>query len=173
MAGPNDIIRALEALIPDPHKGLPEEVFLLFTRNTPMINTDLLIRNSRHQTLLTWRDDSPEDRGWHVPGGIIRYKESFSERIQRTAEKELGTGVTFDPVPLAFNEFIQPHARDRGHFISLLFACTLTGEPDSRLEYRGGLPHAGVWMWHDRAPGEMLPGHRRVYGKFFARDYRP
>jgi len=166
----NEIILRLESFILNPRKGLPEDVFLFLTRNTPMINTDLLIKNDRKQTLLTWRDDEYDDPGWHIPGGIIRYKESFSERIIETARKELGTGVEFNPVPLAINECILPQMTNRAHFVSFLFACSLTGEPDRALEYRGGDPHTGEWMWHDRCPDKILSGHQRIYRKFIDPD---
>jgi colanic acid biosynthesis protein WcaH len=35
------------------------------------------------RTLLTWRDDESFGAGWHVPGGIIRYKETAADRIVR------------------------------------------------------------------------------------------
>ena len=33
-----------------------------------MVNVDLLIRNDRRETLLTWRQDELY-RGWHIPAG--------------------------------------------------------------------------------------------------------
>jgi colanic acid biosynthesis protein WcaH len=58
-----EIIKLLEAHINNPSEGLPEEVFLFVSRITPMINVDLLIKNERKGTLLTWRDD-----GIYPPG---------------------------------------------------------------------------------------------------------
>ena len=52
------IIDKLESSIQNPSKGLPEEVFLFVSRVTPLINVDLLIKNERNQTLLTWRADN-------------------------------------------------------------------------------------------------------------------
>ena len=68
-------LQAIESTINDPQEGLPEVVFLFVTRHTPMINVDLLIRDAEGRVLLTWRDDGYEHSpGWHIPGGIIRYK---------------------------------------------------------------------------------------------------
>ncbi len=160
------MISRVESSISDPHEGLPQEVFLFITRNTPMINVDLLIKNEQGQTLLTWREDGRPRAGWHVPGGIIRYKESFAERIVKTARNELGVGVEFNPVPLVINECISAHMKNRGHFISLLFECILAGKPSRDLECRGGQPGAGEWMWHDRCPENILALHAELYGKF-------
>jgi colanic acid biosynthesis protein WcaH len=67
-------IAAIEAAVADPRGGLPEPIFRLLARLTAMVNVDLLVRNDRRETLLTWRQDDLY-RGWHIPGGIIRYKE--------------------------------------------------------------------------------------------------
>ena len=40
----SDLVARLENSIPDPHQGLPEEVFLFLSRITPLVNVDLLIR---------------------------------------------------------------------------------------------------------------------------------
>ena len=72
--GLSAMIAALEAEIGDPRHGLPEEVFRLVSRLTALINVDLLIQDEGRRTLLTWRDDEFYGAGWHIPGGIIRYK---------------------------------------------------------------------------------------------------
>ena len=98
-------IDAIESAIADPRQGLPDEVFGLVTRLTPMNNVDLLIRNDRRETLLTWRDDELY-RGWHVPGGIIRFKERMADRVAEVARLELGAAVTIKGAPVAVNEVI-------------------------------------------------------------------
>ena len=121
----NHYINLIEEKIKDPKEGLPEEVFLLISRITPLINADLLIKNNNNQILLTWRQRGqiyPE--GWHIPGGIIRYKEKIFDRIKKIANKELNCKVSFDQNPLAINE-IMLNQKNRGHFVSLLFSCKL------------------------------------------------
>jgi len=90
-----DIINGLDQQVPDPSAGLPEELFLLFSRMTPLVNVDLLIKNEQGKTLLTWRDDGYWKPGWHVPGGIIRYKETLADRVRAVAKNELGAEVEF------------------------------------------------------------------------------
>jgi colanic acid biosynthesis protein WcaH len=67
------------ASVTDAQKGLPQELFYFVSQLTPMVNVDLLIKNQKGQTLLTWRDDQFYGSAWHIPGGIIRFKESFEE----------------------------------------------------------------------------------------------
>jgi ADP-ribose pyrophosphatase YjhB (NUDIX family) len=159
------IIDALESNIHDPRKGLPEEVFLFISRISPLINVDLLIKNEQSQTLLTWRDDQYCEPGWHIPGGIIRYKETFADRIRAVAKSELGAEAEFNPIPIAINELIIAETRDRSHFISLLYSCRLLTQPAESLRHNGDFPHRGEWMWHDSCPDNILKGHE-MYRKF-------
>jgi hypothetical protein len=81
-----DAISVLVKRVPDPSRGLPEEIFYYISRTTPLINVDLLIKDEKGRTLLSWRDDAYAGKGWHVPGGIVRFKESLETRIRRVAE---------------------------------------------------------------------------------------
>jgi colanic acid biosynthesis protein WcaH len=49
-----DHIREIESAAGDASRGLPEDIFLMTTRLTPMINVDLLIKTPEG-VLLTWR----------------------------------------------------------------------------------------------------------------------
>jgi colanic acid biosynthesis protein WcaH len=157
----------LESLIEDPSVGLPEDLFLFASRITPMINVDLLIKNESSQTLLTWRDDNYWTPGWHIPGGIIRYKELIATRINAVAASELGATVEFKPEPVAINQLFHPAKKNRGHFISLLYECRLTGELDRQREYKAltGKPQPGEWLWHSGCPENILEVHK-IYRKF-------
>jgi ADP-ribose pyrophosphatase YjhB (NUDIX family) len=148
-------IAALEAAIGDPSKGLPDDVFKFVSRLTPLINVDLLIQDDDQRTLLTWRDDEFYGPGWHVPGGIIRYKETSAERIRACAREELGADVEFAEAPIFIMEAIGPEAT-RGHHISLLFRCRLRSAPDESRRAQDGTPHNGQWGWHDGCPPDLL-----------------
>ncbi|MBI5579768.1 MAG: NUDIX domain-containing protein [Deltaproteobacteria bacterium] len=149
----------MESIVQNPSKGLPEEVFLFVTRITPMINVDLLIKNEKNQTLLTWRDDDYYSPGWHVPGGIIRYKETIDDRIRAVAKNELGAEVRFNHVPIAINEVIHETRKNRGHFISLLYRCSLVKPPDENLRCNSATPIRNEWQWHDTCPENMISVH--------------
>ena len=150
-------IEFLEKQIPNPSLGLPEEIFLFISRTTPLVNVDLLIKDEKGRTLLLWRDDQYAGKGWHVPGGIVRFKERLEERVQEVAKKEIGTAVKFDPIPLAINQMICE--RDiRGHFVSILYKCFLSGKfiPKNK-----GLSNKdpGYLMWHDSCPTNLIKVH--------------
>jgi len=161
-----EIIDLLESLIDNPSQGLLEDVFLFVSRITPLVNVDLLIKNEHNQTLLTWRDDDYWSPGWHVPGGIVRYKETISDRINAVAAGELGATVEFKKDPLAINEVIHPPSRRiRGHFVSLLYQSTLISPLDENLRYKKGAPKPGEWAWHSKCPSNIIPVHE-MYQRF-------
>lgn len=158
-----EAIEFLDKQIPNPSLGLPEEVFLFISRFTPMVNVDLLIKDENGRTLLSWRDDQYAGVGWHLPGGIIRFKEKLETRLLKVAEKEIGTGVEFDPVPLAINQVICDHDT-RGHFISILYKCFLPGK---FIPKNTGLTNKdkGYLMWHSSCPENIIPVHE-MYRRF-------
>jgi ADP-ribose pyrophosphatase YjhB (NUDIX family) len=150
------LIRGIEGHIEACSDGLPEEVFLFLSRTTPLVNVDLLIQNESAHTLLTWRQDRFFGPGWHVPGGVIRYKEPAGRRIGQVARHELGAVVAFDPVPILVHENIRPDRRDRAHAVSLLYRCRLTSNPDPRLRWTNESPAPGQWAWHERCPDNLI-----------------
>ena len=80
----------LEKKISNKKKGLPEDIFLFTSRITPLINVDLLIKDKKLGTLLAWRNKGEKyPAGWHVPGGIIRFKEKIHNRVKLVAKNEL------------------------------------------------------------------------------------
>ena len=131
-----------------------------------MINVDLLIQDDRGRTLLTWRDDKFFGAGWHIPGGVIRYKETAADRVRACAKLELGADVAFDPLPILVSETIREEAT-RGHLISLLYQCSLLSSPDEARRAKNP-PGAGEWDWHDQCPQDLL-GVQRQYVRFFER----
>jgi len=73
----HEAIAFLDKQILNPRLGLPGEVFLFISRMSPMVNVDLLIKDENSRTLLAWRDDVFSGAGWHVPGGVLRFKEKL------------------------------------------------------------------------------------------------
>ncbi len=159
-----EAVKLLKSCVADPRVGLPEDLFLLVTQLTPMVNVDLLIQDKKRGTLLTWREDPYYEPGWHVPGGIVRLKEKMEERVRAVAQDELGATVTFDPIPIAVREVIRPDRETRGHFVSLLFRCTLTSPPQERYVYRSGDPMPGEWAWHAKCPENIIRVHEMYRG---------
>jgi colanic acid biosynthesis protein WcaH len=162
-----ELIAALDRWDGVPEKGLPRELFALVSELMPLVNVDLLIRDERLGTLLTWRNDEDYGPGWHIPGGIVRYKETFASRLRLTAQNELGADVEFDPEPVAMEEAIDPARPSRGHFVSLLYRCRLLGPPAAELCQEQAEPRHGQWAWHREFPVDMIPEHAR-YRRFFS-----
>jgi ADP-ribose pyrophosphatase YjhB (NUDIX family) len=153
-------IATLESAIGNPQEGLPSEVFLFVSRLTPLANVDLLIKDDRGRTLLTWRQDEFFGAGWHVPGGIIRFKETFADRIRACARQELGAAVSSEAAPIKVIEGIAAQST-RGHAISLLFRCRLLGPPDQARRAESEHPSPGQWRWHQGAPPNLIPAQRQ------------
>ena len=158
------LVAALETAIDDPRRGLPEEVFRFVSRITPLPNVDLLIQDRDRGTLLTWREDELFGTGWHLPGGVIRYKETAEQRVRACARAELGADVAPESAPLAVTEGIADR-RTRGHHIALLYRCRLLGGPDPSRR-AGTRPEPGRWQWHSRCPADLLE-LQRPYAKYF------
>jgi hypothetical protein len=52
---------------------------------SPELSVDLPVQDDIGRILLTWRHDVAYGPGWHIPGGIVRYKERAMDRIQPLA----------------------------------------------------------------------------------------
>lgn len=158
----NEAIKFLEKQIVNPSVGLPEKIFLFISKIVPMVNVDLLIKDENGRTLLSWRDDMC-GTGWHLPGGIVRFKENLKKRVQKVAETEIGTAVEFEPKPIATNEMILKQ-KIRGHFISFLYKCFLSSKYVLKNK---GLKEtdAGYLKWHDSCPVNLIKVHD-IYRKY-------
>jgi ADP-ribose pyrophosphatase YjhB (NUDIX family) len=149
--------QALEYVL-DAKNGLPQELFYFVSQLTPLVNVDLLIKNKSGQTLLTWRQDQFYGPAWHIPGGIVRFKERIEDRIIKVAKTEVGCGVKFSPDSICFRQIISER-NVRGHFISLLYLCELDGAPELSKQCYSSTPTNGQWHWHDIAPDNLLSCH--------------
>lgn len=160
-------VTTLVEAVPDPSAGLPDEVFYYISRTTPLINVDLLIRDKNGRILLAWRDDQYCGCGWHIPGGIIRFKEEIGERIRKVSLSEIGTMVEYDPEPIAISEMIHRDRDLRAHFISLLYSCRLN---DDLLPANFGKTPSdtGFLKWHGRCPDNLIVYHDIHYRKYLS-----
>lgn len=163
-------LESILALLESPRNGLPLNVFHFVSQLTPLINVDLLVRNAAGETLLTWRHDEFYGPGWHIPGGIIRFKEYAADRIAKVADIELGANVDFDPTPLTMLEKVAPHRDIRGHFISLLYRCTLTSPLRADWAFNPDNPVNGHWAWFKTPPTDLIPVHHD-YAPFITPDF--
>lgn len=165
----DELLEKIDALVPPIPGNLPEDLFRFVSRRTPLVNVDLLLQRESptgvRETLLTWRDDEFY-LGWHVPGGVIRFKEAFTERIAAVAWTELRAIVECPPEPVAIFNLINTERATRGHFVSLLFPCTLLGGPADNLRCVDiQRPLHGQWAWHRGCPVDLLTP-QRVYRRY-------
>ncbi|WP_370875534.1 NUDIX domain-containing protein [Methylobacterium amylolyticum] len=145
----------VRASIPNPELGLPDPVFAFAMEIVPMVNVDLLLRDEAGKILLAWREDAL-GIGWHIPGGIIRLNEQFSDRIRAVADRELGVDVEHEADPCCILDVDRSYKR--GHFISLLFRCRAISK--FRRPYLFANPnsprHEDI-AWFATPPQEMYP----------------
>jgi colanic acid biosynthesis protein WcaH len=163
---PSQALRLILESVPNARTGLPLDIFQLVSRLTPLVNVDLLLQRhlsaNRSSVLLTWRDDDYY-KGWHVPGGIIRFKETWNDRLDAVALTELGTQVSPQRTLLGVFEMMASDRDIRGHFISLLFQYHLTAPLNANLECKDATaPNHGEWSWFDKPPHDLLH-QQRVY----------
>jgi ADP-ribose pyrophosphatase YjhB (NUDIX family) len=166
------LIKGIDSQITDSKNGLGPELFLFVSRLTPLVNVDILLQrtsNDCQETLMTWRSDRFY-RGWHFPGGVIRFKESMENRVRQVASLELGVESLTSIQFTTFNQKISDVRDERGHFISFLFKVTTNQSPNASKECRDPhSPHDGEWFWFSSPPQDILIQHK-VYEKYFAKD---
>ncbi len=145
-----------------PEQGLGEELFLQISCLVPIVNVDLLIYNDKGQFLLTMRDDPHCGKGWHIPGGCIRFKETCEDRIRRVAKNELGIkslGIEKDPLKvfqiIEHKERPISNQKERAHFITLVYRCFV--DESYIIDNKGKKEEdAGYIKWFDKLPKDLL-----------------
>lgn len=145
-----------------PEQGLGEELFLTVSSLVPIVNVDLLVYNTKGQFLLTKRDDPYCGKGWHVPGGCIRFKETCEERIRKVALGELGiSNLKIHKEPFKVFEIIENDKRpienqnERAHFITLVYKCKV--DYSYKIDNGGRTESdAGFIKWFDSLPDDLL-----------------
>lgn len=148
----------------NPNRGLPLELFEWISSMVPIPNVDLMVLNEKNEILLSWRDDEYYGRGWHLPGGCIRFKETAIERVQKTAKVELGSEVIIEnnQNPIAVKDMImgkdslEPYKR--AHHIAILYKCKF---PEGFVINNGVLKEedAGFLKWFEKIPNDILKVH--------------
>jgi len=152
---------------PDARGGMAVPLFLAVSRLTPLVNVDLLVSDADRRLLMTWRADSFYGPGWHVPGGILRFKEPAAHRIAEVARTELGVQVDPASEPWRVLELTSTERDVRGHFITLAYPCRLMGALPGHRRATEHPAQPGQWAWFDQLPSDTIHQHR-VYGSWFA-----
>ena len=110
--------------IDNPQTGLPQPVFDALLQIVPYVACELLVVNDKNEVLMTPRDDVC-GKGWHFPGGLLRYRESNKDRLEKVAENELGIKLSSQKFVFQTNF----NKCTRGHIVSLIFLCKTNDTP--------------------------------------------
>lgn len=117
----------LLAKIERPEQGLQQEVFDVLVKLVPFVACEMVVMNHRREILLTYRRDEFW-QGWHFPGGLMRYNDTFEKRLKETVKRELGAGLKSHRFLFPIN-YRYPKNNPRGHAVSLVFLCQLKDKP--------------------------------------------
>jgi len=152
------VTKTLNKYIQNPCVGLPDKVFYFISRLTPLVNVDLLIRDEKGRTLLSWRDDKYTGKGWHIPSGIVRFKETLETRVKKVAKTEADMDVKFEKTPITIKQCIHNDRDTRGHFISILYKCYL---PSTFIPLNKNLSkkQPRYLKWHISCPKDLIKAH--------------
>ena len=143
--------------------GLGTDLFHFVSSLTPIVNGDLVVFNSKGQILLAMRNDPHCGKGWHIPGGCVRFKETIDSRIKKVAQSELNlTDFSYDKDPMKVFEIMWDKDQrnldnddERAHFITLAYKCYA---PDSYVIDNQGMSETevGYLRWFDKLPDDLL-----------------
>ena len=133
--------------IDNPYDGLPQPVFEVLCGIIPFVACELAIVNEKNEVLLAWRQDEWW-HGWHFPGGLLRFRESFEERLEKVAWDELGLNLTSHKFL-----FVKDCSQSaRGHVVSLVFLCHTVMTPKKGKFFK-------------KMPKNIIEGHKEIWGK--------
>jgi len=107
---------------------------------------DGVVVDEERKVLLSKRDDEPFKGYWHIPGGVVRYKERVEEAVERVMEEEVGIRVKIRGLIGVYSDF----KRDpRGHYVTVAFLLEKVGGKE-----RGGRQSEGV-KYFKKLPKKM------------------
>ena len=124
----NHLLKLATRNLPNPR--LPEWLFLVGTYFFPQVNIEVIVRVNLSSLIYTWRDDNFGNRGWHIPGSIIRPNDMIDVRIRSLITNEL---QVIDDCSLSFPKYVgfsqvlaDSRPSIRSHFISHVFVLDVT-----------------------------------------------
>jgi colanic acid biosynthesis protein WcaH len=73
---------------------LDDTTFKAVIASTPLISIDLVVKNTKGEYLLGFRNNRPAQGFWFVPGGRILKGETMDDAFIRLCKNELGASST-------------------------------------------------------------------------------
>ena len=165
----DSICQALDTL--DGTAGIGKILFESISRLTPAVSVELIIKSRDQQSsLLTWRDDELYGPGWHVPGGVVRFKETLTSRVEEVLKHEIGATASKIEGPIGFHEIFNEERDKRGHFICFVYKVVLIDDPPFGTKAQNGVITGGSWRWFAKCPDNLIENQRSLVkyidGKF-------
>ena len=111
----------------------------------PLVAVEIVLYNTKGEIFLTYRDDE-NFTGWHFPGRILRFGNTFEDELLKVLEYEVGiTNVDY--------RFLLPrnYSHSRGQEVSIVFL----GLCDSS--------EMGKGSWFTSLPDDTLPQYKELY----------
>ena len=148
-------------------KPLGKELFEFCSSIVPAVNVDVLLVNSEGKYLLTWRDDEFYGPGWHIPGGVVRHKETLQNRVKQVVKTECGYDEFFEfpAYPELVQEIFSEERCIRGHFISLLYTLRTVD-----VSVSGSLTGPGR-QFFSKVPQNLIVQHQQLYTSYLHENF--
>ena len=165
----DNICQALDKM--DGTAGIGKVLFESISRLTPAVSVELIIKSQdQRRSLLTWREDELYGPGWHVPGGVVRFKEKLTSRVQKVLKNEIDVSASKIEGPIGFHEIFNEKRDKRGHFICFVYKVILIEDPPFRTKAQDGLITRGSWRWFTECPDNLIENQhslvKYIDGKF-------
>ena len=149
----------------DARAGLGKRLFEAISSLTPSVSVELIVKSADQKySLLTWRDDELYGPGWHVPGGVVRFKENLINRVEKVVHQEIGVPAKSIEGPIGFHEVFNKERDRRGHFICFVYRVILSEEPLKQRQAIDKPLSAGQWRWFSRCPENFIKNQRYLIG---------
>ncbi|MDC1120283.1 NUDIX domain-containing protein [Alphaproteobacteria bacterium] len=159
----DSVCQALDAM--EGTAGIGKNLFESISRLTPAVSVELIIKSpDQKSNLLTWRDDELYGPGWHVPGGVVRFKETLTSRVEKVLKNEIGVPASKIEGPTGFHEIFNDQRDIRGHFISFVFLIELIGAPPDKYRAKECAPKTGCWQWFTECPHNLISNQKILAG---------
>jgi len=105
---------------------LDKDTFKTVIDSTPLISIDFLVKNSKGNYLLGYRNNRPARGFWFVPGGRILKNETLANAFKRLCKNELGIEAIIQQAKLIgpFDHFYDDYVFGEGvstHYVALGF----------------------------------------------------
>jgi len=131
----------------------PEEFKAIFSK-VPRLCVELAIKTPEGiilalRSLPTWNGQ------WHLPGGMVFYKEKIAHAIKRIAKDELGISVNIQKL-LGYIEYpSEEKERGFGFSIGIIFLCS----PDKIMDLKPNNEEASEIKIFKKLPPNMIEEH--------------